>query len=468
MKAFAAILGVVSTFFFNASYCEAQKIELVGVIVGLDNDQRVITLEQRRAVNDVIKSDMQIAKEAWADIALAVGDEVEASYDANIAMIVAISKKPPAPPDDIKRRQLRDAADLFLHKRKVLSRDLQQKQQNNVPLFQQWGAIKAQRWNLQQALSRAPKKIAIGDKLLNNPAIPELQNNLRACEVELARLQPEYKAAFDEEKAAIDAAVINTASLATAFHPIAGRDGLEQDKRESLAAIKADSPETWETDVWVAMLDLLDGDLDAAQDILNANFAKMQDAAPLVLQRNSLRPIPPPFTCETAHLYISALRLANQGSTLNKFVNKWGKFPPPDDKYHLVILKSTAARSICHGKWRQAMQSYRKAVKMVQPDEVGGRTYGEAALLFAACPEQGERNMEVAMDYAEKAIGICGDSCWEAYRAKAAVHAAKGEWDEASECLDVAGRSIPLVLAEDLKAQRLAYGAKQEFAVSRF
>jgi hypothetical protein len=436
-----------------ATSCDAEVISIEGVVTGLDVVERVITLEQQRAAGKVIRLELDVTKEAWDKAQLAVGDRVILSYEPKLQTVIAVKKEAPPPPEELDRNRLKECVDSFLAKHQESITQYHNVMQENEPLFADW-----------DRLHRPGAKVdffKIDDWNLGNPGRELPAIRLRSA-IEDAR--PRVRDAVKAENKVIDDLGSVAHKLYSDISPLA-RDGYEDDKREQLSRISQACPDLWELRVWEAMLWILDGQVDKANVSLSAISQRMEDSSFLTAKRR-VRPVPPPFLYETAHMYVRALRMLQQNESLNTFILKWDKPPYPDDAYRQTMLLGKAARSMCLSKWPEATVGYRQAVRMAKDNDAGGWIYGEAAWLMAASPEAKDRDMEAATSYAEKALTLCGNSCWVAWRAKAAVCAAEGEWDEAAKCLDEAAQSIPLILAEDLKAQRLAYNGKQTFSIT--
>ena len=449
-----------------ASSCDADIIATEGVVAGLDVVERVITLEQRRAADKVVPLDLVVTKEAWDKAQLAAGDRVVLSYDTNLQTVIAVQKMAPPPPEEIKRESLSNAADSFLEERKSLVLQLRDIRKQNDPTFERWRRLNQELKDSQKQLRTIPVMAPWGVDIIASPRADKLRGAIANTLTQKQQCEPAYNIACDEEARLVKAMVNNCTTLLNAMSPIAGRDGQESHKRDELSRITDAAPDLWEANVWIAMLWILEGDSDMASTALSAVRKSMEDKRFLTTRRISLRPEQPPFLCATAQLYIRSLRLLGNTNALNAFLQKWDEQPYPDDGFRLTMLLCKAARSMCLSKWPEATAGYRQAVRIAKDDDEGGWIYGEAAWLMAASPEAKDLDMEAATSYAEKALTLCGNSCWVAWRAKAAVCAAEGEWNEAAKCLDEAAQSIPLILAEDLKAQRLAYNGKQTFSIT--
>lgn len=90
---------------------------------------------------------------------------------------------------------------------------------------------------------------------------------------------------------------------------------------------------------------------------------------------------------------------------------------------------------------------------------------GDAALFCLTVNTEAKRNVEKARKILDKAPVPCDD--WRVLRARAALAAADGKWDESLELLDECRTAAPPTLDGELEAQRKAYGSKEPWVRPR-
>jgi len=446
-----------------------EVITLTGIIVGIDALENSIKLEQQQAVDRNVLSEVSVAKEVWNEADLAAGDNVTLSYDTNLQLVVAAEKAPPPTPKELRQKSLLDATDSFLEKQRETAVQLENQRQANNPTFTIWQQLHAEEARFHEQFLKAPPMVPAdnGNKLVHNPFKALLLTQRNNTSREIAGYRRSYNAAVEKEKNLIDAGITSGRELLKSIAPLA-RDGYESDKRDELNRLMGIDAKYWEPKVWTAMLWIQDGEADKASATLRDVHADMEDTSFLVKKRLRIRPEAPPFLYETAHIYIRSLQILRNKKAISTFITKWDKKPYPDNDYYYIILLAKASRSMLLGNWAEARANCRKAVNVADLNEQGelvGWVYGDAAWVMSASLDADERDAVAAKDCVEKSLAICGDSCWVALRAKAAIHAAAGEWDEALECLEKAGDSSPLILADDLEAQRTAYNEKRIFVM---
>jgi len=91
----------------------------------------------------------------------------------------------------------------------------------------------------------------------------------------------------------------------------------------------------------------------------------------------------------------------------------------------------------------------------------------EYAWFKAANPVDRLRDVKAAEVAIERTLGANHGPLWKALRARAAVLAAAGRWDQALETLDEAERQAPLLFAEEFQFQRAEYLKRQEYFFGR-
>lgn len=83
---------------------------------------------------------------------------------------------------------------------------------------------------------------------------------------------------------------------------------------------------------------------------------------------------------------------------------------------------------------------------------------GDAALFSLTANTEVKRSVDKARKILEKAPAECDD--WRVVRARSALAAADGAWDEAITLLDACGKAAPPTIDAEIAAQREAYGSK--------
>ena len=87
------------------------------------------------------------------------------------------------------------------------------------------------------------------------------------------------------------------------------------------------------------------------------------------------------------------------------------------------------------GRWQSAANDYRRAISL---DEDLGRAYQSAAWLMATCPREQYRNPVRAMEAAEKAIELGGESNYQVLDTLAAAQANRAMYDDAVATIEKA------------------------------
>jgi tetratricopeptide (TPR) repeat protein len=102
--------------------------------------------------------------------------------------------------------------------------------------------------------------------------------------------------------------------------------------------------------------------------------------------------------------------------------------------------------------------------------ETGGQHPGvmaDFAWLLAAAPVESIRDPQRASEAVTEAMTSQQGPQWLAWRAKAALLAGQGRWDDAINALDRAANQAPLVLADELERQRKQYEARENYWIER-
>lgn len=293
-------------------------------------------------------------------------------------------------------------------------------------------------------------------------------------------LDPKYRQALNKHLHIYDEINHEKRKLLRHLRPLS-RDGREAKKIEHLKTVIADYErriDLIELKAWIAMLLLVDGNPNGAKAHLDDVKQRMEDKTWFVIftAKNIAQPPPYPHViCDSYLLYLRAMvfldrkkEAAAVGNALDDFPNLRKNWPWIDD----VINTSKASVAAIGRNWRPAVAALQKVNDeqaqqhgLGQPVEKGGHYSAwmdaEVAWLMAAgLPMEREK----VDGLVQKAFGVYGeDSCWPALRAKAALSAAEGEWEEAEKYLDRAQHVIPGVLWEELQSQRNDYQRKVPF-----
>lgn len=110
--------------------------------------------------------------------------------------------------------------------------------------------------------------------------------------------------------------------------------------------------------------------------------------------------------------------------------------------------------------WNRAGEDYREAIRF---NPRLGRAYRGAAWLLATCPDERYRRADLAVQTAEKAIELGGDSDWTYLDTLAAAQASAGQYDEAAQTIAKAIQIAPENLIETLKSRLDLYAEEQPF-----
>jgi tetratricopeptide (TPR) repeat protein len=110
------------------------------------------------------------------------------------------------------------------------------------------------------------------------------------------------------------------------------------------------------------------------------------------------------------------------------------------------------------GNFADAAKDYRAAIKA---NPALGRAYQSAAWLMATCPDEKFRNSELAIEAAQKAIEIDGDSDYRYLETLAAAQANAGEFDNAITTQQRAIENAPTAVAQVYKGRVEKFRARQ-------
>ena len=132
-------------------------------------------------------------------------------------------------------------------------------------------------------------------------------------------------------------------------------------------------------------------------------------------------------------------------------------------RYSPTSAVAFAGRGDVHtaaGRWNQAGEDYRQAIKL---DAKLGRAYRGVAWLMATCPEDQFRDRDLALQSAEKAIALDGESDWTYLDVLAAGQANAGRYGEAQATLEKAVQIAPDDIAQALQLRLGLYRDRQPY-----
>jgi tetratricopeptide (TPR) repeat protein len=115
------------------------------------------------------------------------------------------------------------------------------------------------------------------------------------------------------------------------------------------------------------------------------------------------------------------------------------------------------------GRWNQAGEDYRQAIKL---DAKLGRAYRGVGWLLATSPQEQFRDRDLALQSAEKAIALDGDGDWTYLDVLAAALANAGRFGEAQASLEKAIQIAPDHTAESLQARLALYRDRKPYRQS--
>jgi tetratricopeptide (TPR) repeat protein len=138
------------------------------------------------------------------------------------------------------------------------------------------------------------------------------------------------------------------------------------------------------------------------------------------------------------------------------------------DYNHAVELKPDHGEALAYradayrilGQWTRAEADYRRAREL---DDTSVRAFQGSAWLLATCPEAGQRNRELALEYAEKALALAGRADAVCLETLAAAYANAGEFDKARQKMQAAIKIARPDQAAILKQRLSLYEAQKPF-----
>ena len=113
--------------------------------------------------------------------------------------------------------------------------------------------------------------------------------------------------------------------------------------------------------------------------------------------------------------------------------------------------------------WNRAGEDYREAMRF---NPRLGRAYRGAAWLLATCPDERFRRADLAIQSAEKAIELSGDSDWTYLDTLAAAQASAAQYNEATQTIAKAIQIAPENLIDTLKSRLALYADGQPYRLS--
>lgn len=310
------------------------------------------------------------------------------------------------------------------------------------------------------------EQIILERSVMTNPAL--LQQSfiaLTAVERDIADLRGRIgaidndlrKAKVDIQNAENNLAKIETESEALRREWIACLNPLERDetvavKIKELSNEMARSVDFLECRLYRALLHILTGNQEAAR-------------RDLALFEKTPRQASDPLLGSTAIDFVYANLMVGNGPAARRCLLDANKHFPNDP----VLQHIQALCEMAESNFSGARDLFRKSLRSTKKGPPRDRILlcSDAAWLFAACPSDQVRNRKLAEDYADEAIANATGKVWQAWRARAVLHADAGEWEKAKECIEEAQRTAPLVLAAEIEAQLAAIAAQQPYRFSR-
>ncbi len=104
------------------------------------------------------------------------------------------------------------------------------------------------------------------------------------------------------------------------------------------------------------------------------------------------------------------------------------------------------------------------AKKAKRPPVIPAEVAGDWAFFLMTCPNQKFRDLEKAK---ELLVSLVAQSSWHVARAKAAVAAEEGQWQDAKRQAELASEHGPVVLSAEFSEQATAYGHSRQWMRSR-
>lgn len=376
-----------------------------------------------------------------------------------------------APPEEQIAREVPDAAvpqklqDLVAERNAIID---QSRMFETLPDIFRHENQCAQRWVvLQQCLKR--QRIAAGTvdqiRALGGKAAPgaleralqEFRNAQRDSEAahgvwrqEINALQPLYER--------VRPAIAKWLSCYQRMRSLLRPDRRDPNRRGVLNVLDAailQRDDFYEGHVLAALSEIYDGDADAALKHLGrarAGFDKFRL-----------------YDSVFAHDWCDAYLLLGQPGSVEQFVAEIRK---------LDALRQTSVRcwlvgrcGMLQGRDNEADGFFQKALTKAKvftekgPPAGVEPLLGDAALFYLTANQEAKRNVDKARKILEEAPRGCDD--WRVIRARAALAAADGAWDDAIKRLDACRGAAPPTIDGELAAQREAYGSKEPWSRPR-
>ena len=133
------------------------------------------------------------------------------------------------------------------------------------------------------------------------------------------------------------------------------------------------------------------------------------------------------------------------------------------DKTNSLYYANRADCNQSLGRWENAAADYRQAIRL---NDKLGRAYQGAAWLMATCPDSRFRDADLAVQSAQKAISLDGESDYQYLDTLAAAYANAGQFDQAQEAIAQAIANAPEAQKARLVARQGLFAKNQPYRQS--
>ncbi len=120
--------------------------------------------------------------------------------------------------------------------------------------------------------------------------------------------------------------------------------------------------------------------------------------------------------------------------------------------------RADAYRSLA--SWERAARDYRQAIAL---DENNAQALHGAAWLMSTCPDENFRDADLAVEAAEKALKINGDSDFRYLDTLAAAYANAGRFEDAVSTIEKAMAKAPAEQTNELQRRKVLYSQQKPF-----